>query len=124
MVFSRVSVHRNITSSNFFQGSKAASPEVRELFVSAAEKDAKIAEAETLPKIEMTKMDLEWFQILSEGWATPLNGFMREDEMLQVTADQVIPLFIHFFPVSPLQLLVQKRRVLQPVHPNLPRCFN
>ena len=97
MVFSRVSVHRNITSSNLFQGSKAASPEVRELFVSAAEKDAKVAEAETLPKIEMSKMDLEWFQILSEGWATPLNGFMREDEMLQVTADQGIPLFIHFF---------------------------
>ena len=124
MVFSRVSVHRNITSSNLLQGSKAASPEVRELFVSAAEKDAKVAEAETLPKIEMSKMDLEWFQILSEGWATPLNGFMREDEMLQVTADQVIPLFIHSFLVSPLQLLVQKRRVLQPVHPNLPRCLN
>lgn len=58
-------------------------PNVRELFVSADEKDAKIAEAETLPKIEMTKLDLQWFQVLSEGWATPLGGFMREDELLQ-----------------------------------------
>lgn len=31
----------------------------------------------------MTKLDAEWYQILSEGWATPLKGFMREDEMLQ-----------------------------------------
>lgn len=76
-------VIKTLDDNGVLKGSKAASPEVRELFVSAAEKDAKIAEAETLPKIEMTKMDLEWFQILSEGWATPLNGFMREDEMLQ-----------------------------------------
>ncbi|CBY36991.1 unnamed protein product [Oikopleura dioica] len=76
-------VVKTLDDNGVLKGSKAASPEVRELFVSAAEKDAKVAEAETLPKIEMTKMDLEWFQILSEGWATPLNGFMREDEMLQ-----------------------------------------
>ena len=36
-----------------------------------------------LPKFEMTKLDAQWYQILSEGWATPLKGFMREDEMLQ-----------------------------------------
>lgn len=76
-------VIKTLDDNGVLKGSKAASPEVKELFVSAAEKDAKIAEAETLPKIEMSKMDLEWFQILSEGWATPLNGFMREDEMLQ-----------------------------------------
>lgn len=76
-------VIKTLDDNGVLKGSKAASPEVKELFVAAAEKDAKVAEAETLPKIEMTKMDLEWFQILSEGWATPLNGFMREDEMLQ-----------------------------------------
>ncbi|XP_050307393.1 bifunctional 3'-phosphoadenosine 5'-phosphosulfate synthase-like [Anthonomus grandis grandis] len=37
-----------------------------------------------LPRIELTKLDLQWLQVLSEGWASPLKGFMREDEYLQV----------------------------------------
>lgn len=30
------------------------------------------------------QLDLQWVQVLSEGWATPLKGFMREAEYLQV----------------------------------------
>lgn len=30
------------------------------------------------------QLDLQWVQVLSEGWATPLKGFMREKEYLQV----------------------------------------
>lgn len=30
------------------------------------------------------QLDLQWVQILSEGWATPLKGFMREKEYLQI----------------------------------------
>jgi 3'-phosphoadenosine 5'-phosphosulfate synthase len=56
---------------------------VHELFVNNADLAAKNAEAETLPKLEMSKLELEWFQVLSEGWASPLKGFMREDELLQ-----------------------------------------
>lgn len=26
---------------------------------------------------------MQWVQVLAEGWATPLNGFMREREFLQ-----------------------------------------
>ena len=26
---------------------------------------------------------MQWVQVLSEGWASPLRGFMREDEYLQ-----------------------------------------
>jgi len=40
-------------------------------------------EAETLPSVEITKLDLQWLQVLGEGWATPLTGFMREREFLQ-----------------------------------------
>lgn len=40
-------------------------------------------EAENLPKINITKLDCQWLQVLSEGWATPLSGFMREREFLQ-----------------------------------------
>jgi 3'-phosphoadenosine 5'-phosphosulfate synthase len=29
------------------------------------------------------QLDLQWIQVLSEGWATPLTGFMRETEYLQ-----------------------------------------
>jgi len=29
------------------------------------------------------QLDLQWVQVLAEGWATPLTGFMREREFLQ-----------------------------------------
>jgi len=40
-------------------------------------------EATKLPKLEITTVDMQWLQVLSEGWATPLTGFMREDQFLQ-----------------------------------------
>lgn len=39
---------------------------------------------ETLPSLEISQIDLQWVQVLSEGWASPLRGFMREREYLQV----------------------------------------
>ncbi|KAK7930502.1 hypothetical protein WMY93_006897 [Mugilogobius chulae] len=41
------------------------------------------ADAETLPAVQIGKVDMQWVQVLAEGWATPLNGFMREREYLQ-----------------------------------------
>jgi 3'-phosphoadenosine 5'-phosphosulfate synthase len=41
-------------------------------------------ESETLPSLEISEIDLQWVQVLSEGWASPLKGFMREKEYLQV----------------------------------------
>lgn len=40
-------------------------------------------EASKLPKLSLSKIDLQWVQVLAEGWATPLTGFMREDQYLQ-----------------------------------------
>jgi len=40
-------------------------------------------EAEKMPGLDITKVDLQWVQVLSEGWARPLKGFMREREYLQ-----------------------------------------
>jgi 3'-phosphoadenosine 5'-phosphosulfate synthase len=54
-----------------------------DLIVPAEEREAKIAEAETLPQIHITKIDLEWVHVVSEGWASPLRGFMRQAEYLQ-----------------------------------------
>jgi len=36
-----------------------------------------------MPELEISALDLQWTQVLSEGWATPLTGFMREREFLQ-----------------------------------------
>lgn len=57
---------------------------VTELFVSAEKLPTMRIECETLESIEVNEIDVQWIQILSEGWAHPLNGFMREDQYLQV----------------------------------------
>ncbi|KAK3145346.1 hypothetical protein QOZ80_4AG0327660 [Eleusine coracana subsp. coracana] len=41
------------------------------------------AEAEQLPRVHMSLIDLQWAHVLAEGWASPLRGFMREEEYLQ-----------------------------------------
>ncbi|NXQ61888.1 PAPS2 synthase, partial [Anthoscopus minutus] len=58
--------------------------DVLELFVPEDKLSSVRAEAEKLPVVEITKLDLQWVQVLGEGWATPLRGFMREAEYLQV----------------------------------------
>lgn len=61
----------------------SAVKKVMELTVPEAELETKVAEAERLPKVEVNKLDMQWLQVLGEGWATPLTGFMREREFLQ-----------------------------------------
>lgn len=53
------------------------------LLVGEGERGAKRVEAESLPKVKLTRIDLEWVHVIGEGWASPLRGFMREDEYLQ-----------------------------------------
>ncbi|XP_060077728.1 bifunctional 3'-phosphoadenosine 5'-phosphosulfate synthase-like [Ylistrum balloti] len=56
---------------------------VHELFVPENKVETVRAEAENLPSLEITKLDKQWTQVLAEGWASPLKGFMREREYLQ-----------------------------------------
>ncbi|XP_060519294.1 bifunctional 3'-phosphoadenosine 5'-phosphosulfate synthase [Cylas formicarius] len=56
---------------------------VPELFVPAARVKSLEEEALSLPSLNIQILDLQWLQILSEGWAYPLRGFMREDQLLQ-----------------------------------------
>ncbi|XP_028585511.2 bifunctional 3'-phosphoadenosine 5'-phosphosulfate synthase 2 isoform X1 [Podarcis muralis] len=58
--------------------------DVLELFVPENKVEPARAEANILPSVKITKLDLQWVQVLSEGWASPLKGFMREKEYLQV----------------------------------------
>jgi 3'-phosphoadenosine 5'-phosphosulfate synthase len=46
-------------------------------------RDKKILEAESLPKVRITDIELNWLQVIGEGWASPLRGFMREGTLLQ-----------------------------------------
>ncbi|XP_066141181.1 bifunctional 3'-phosphoadenosine 5'-phosphosulfate synthase-like isoform X2 [Euwallacea fornicatus] len=56
---------------------------IRELFVSQDKIKSIQTEAHNLPRIELNAIDTQWLQVLSEGWASPLSGFMREDQYLQ-----------------------------------------
>lgn len=54
-----------------------------QLFVRESEKESKLKQASELPRIALSKIDLQWLHVLSEGWASPLKGYMRESEFLQ-----------------------------------------
>ncbi|KAL4578985.1 hypothetical protein LXL04_015120 [Taraxacum kok-saghyz] len=54
-----------------------------DLVVPENQRNMKASEAEGMTKVQLTKIDLEWVHVISEGWASPLKGFMREDEYLQ-----------------------------------------
>ncbi|XP_068645525.1 ATP sulfurylase 2-like [Aristolochia californica] len=54
-----------------------------ELVVPAAERESRRLEAAKLPTAKLSAIDLQWVHVISEGWASPLRGFMREHEYLQ-----------------------------------------
>ncbi|KAM0725416.1 Bifunctional 3'-phosphoadenosine 5'-phosphosulfate synthase [Formica fusca] len=55
----------------------------RELFVKEDKVEDVRKEMRTLPVLEIGEIDMQWVQVLAEGWAAPLKGFMRENEYLQ-----------------------------------------
>ncbi|XP_058084769.1 ATP sulfurylase 1, chloroplastic-like [Magnolia sinica] len=54
-----------------------------ELVVPEPQRDEKRREAMSVPRIKLSRIDIQWLHVLSEGWASPLRGFMRESEFLQ-----------------------------------------
>ncbi|UJR25566.1 hypothetical protein I4U23_006911 [Adineta vaga] len=56
---------------------------VHELFMNEHTRAKALEDFPNLDKLNITELDLQWAQVLSEGWATPLTGFMREKEYLQ-----------------------------------------
>lgn len=54
-----------------------------DLLVPEAQRSVMVSESVSMPKVKLTKIDLEWVHVISEGWANPLKGFMRENEYLQ-----------------------------------------
>ncbi|CAG2108173.1 unnamed protein product [Medioppia subpectinata] len=62
---------------------KSMKQEVKELFVPTDLVGRHKLLCEQMVSINITDIDLQWVQVLSEGWAPPLTGFMREREYLQ-----------------------------------------
>ncbi|CAH1389469.1 unnamed protein product [Nezara viridula] len=60
------------------------STRVKELYVDDNRLEKAIKEASGLQQLPINEVDLQWVQILAEGWASPLEGFMNEDQFLQV----------------------------------------
>ena len=54
-----------------------------ELFAPSSELENLKIKAQILPNFEISFIDLQWVQVLVEGWATPLKGFMNEREYLE-----------------------------------------
>ncbi|XP_018579770.1 bifunctional 3'-phosphoadenosine 5'-phosphosulfate synthase isoform X1 [Anoplophora glabripennis] len=71
----------NLANGDIFSSCDSAVPE---LFVPEYRVKETINEADGFPRINIGIIDLQWVQVLSEGWAYPLRGFMRENEFLQV----------------------------------------
>ena len=57
--------------------------EIIDLHVPAELRNERMMEASTLPKVLITDIDLNWLQVIGEGWASPLKGFMREGALLE-----------------------------------------
>lgn len=57
--------------------------DVQELFIPDDKQSVTLEYALKLPSLEVNTIDVQWIQVLSEGWATPLKGFMRENEYIQ-----------------------------------------
>ncbi|KAF5803895.1 putative sulfate adenylyltransferase [Helianthus annuus] len=77
--------HKKMTSSHVIKSS-LIDPDggvLVDLIVPEDQRGLKCVEAEGMVKVGLTKIDLEWVHVVSEGWASPLKGFMREDEYLQ-----------------------------------------
>lgn len=46
--------------------------EVQELFIPDDQQEEYLKKATKLEQLEVDTIDLQWIQVLSEGWATPL----------------------------------------------------
>ncbi|CAE8657167.1 unnamed protein product [Polarella glacialis] len=64
-------------------GLLTAAGQLVDLLVPAAKHDALLTAAKAMPQLTLSEEELQWVHVLSEGWASPLEGFMTEDQYLQ-----------------------------------------
>ncbi|KAJ4901743.1 hypothetical protein Rs2_15694 [Raphanus sativus] len=82
-----VSLRRRGTSSRSRVKAALIEPDggkLMDLVVEESKRRVMKREAESVTvRIKLNRVDLEWVHVLSEGWASPLRGFMRQSEFLQ-----------------------------------------
>merc|ERR1719326_130119 len=66
----------------------AGAADVKELY--AKDPESTRREAEGLESVTLTSEDLEWVHVLAEGWASPLDGFMTEQQYLSCLHYQML----------------------------------
>lgn len=62
--------------------------DIPELFVPDRKVKEMLNTVENLEKLDIDVIDLQWVQVLAEGWAYPLTGFMREKQLLEVNQEK------------------------------------
>jgi len=72
---------------------------LKNLFVPEAERASSLANAQHLPKLTLSEEEYQWVQVLAEGWATPLDGFMTEEQFLQSTHYESLIIDGQFVPM-------------------------
>lgn len=81
--YSRASFHHVTPKAQAAAAQTATLDDVVELLIPQSERATKLSEATSLPSVIVSDIDMQWIHVLSEGWASPLRGFMREQEYLQ-----------------------------------------
>ncbi|XP_065203161.1 bifunctional 3'-phosphoadenosine 5'-phosphosulfate synthase 2-like isoform X2 [Planococcus citri] len=64
---------------------------VPELFVAENKITSVSREMDELHSLDISKVDLQWVQVISEGWAAPLKGFMTKEQYLQALHFNQLP---------------------------------
>lgn len=81
--------------------------EVEELFVTENEVAEYQKKAEAVPCIKINKVNMQWVQVLAEGWASPLKGFMKERRYLQT---------LHFNTLQGVDTVNQSVPIVLPIN--------
>ena len=63
--------------------------ELVDLIVPDPQRIDKNKTAQDLPYLDINDYDLQWIHILSEAWASPLRGFMRESEFCNKSIPEI-----------------------------------
>jgi len=70
-----------------------------DLFAPKGERAALLQKAASLPKLPLSEEEMQWVHVLAEGWASPLDGFMTEDQYLQSTHFEHLVVGKEFIPM-------------------------
>jgi len=72
---------------------------VVDLSVKPSERPKYLAEAAKMKSLQLSEEEFQWVHVLAEGWASPLEGFMTEEQYLQSSHFEHIVVNGEFVPM-------------------------